>query len=121
VAWLCQKSWMSPVSGCGRTGDRSLSTESDPKHRCKPEGKCVSSRTRGLESYGPWGGGVTVRPCIGAVVGDSPVNLGMSELLSIKLSLSVGRVKAGAQNLLQGLYVNGRGINLELIEINDFS
>jgi hypothetical protein len=48
---------MSTVSGCGRGGNRSLSTESDPKYRCKPEGNCVSSRTRGLESYGPWGGG----------------------------------------------------------------
>ena len=49
------------------------------------------------------------------------MNLGMSELLSLKLSPSMGRVKAGAQNQLQGAYVNGRGINLELIEINDFS
>lgn len=39
-----------------------------------------------------WAPGIPVGPGIGVVVVDSPVNLGMSELLGVKLSLGVGRV-----------------------------
>jgi hypothetical protein len=48
-----------------------------------------------------WAPGIPVGPGIGVVVVDSPVNLGMSELLGVKLSLSVVWLRMdGTQNLL---------------------